>query len=659
MTLYGRMAVVTIAFTLALGVAAGFVVGGVMRDELRAESARRGKLIAADIARDIYSAVMSGDYELARKRLRERVAARRDLLCAWVIDAEGHVFAHSFDGPPPMELDEASSATSSSPDHFLSRRMKSTGPMLVVGCPLAEGRSEHLHVGLDESEALAGAARVRSRVIFASLLVAGFAAIVMLLVAGRMTLPVRRLTEAMRAFGRGEVSELSPPPGSGVEVEQLAEAFNSMTTARRRAEVALHLSEERFSQVFAESPVGIMIFDEAGGIIEANPASLRIFGIGDIADLADADMVELFQLLDDQRDRVLAGELLRCEIEVDFGTSPLPATSRRGDRAFLQVTIGPLIHADDGRPASFLAQVQDVTEEVRVLEDLQQARERAEQYLDVAGVMLLALDRDGTVALINRWGCEILGRPEEEILGRRWVDEFVPARLRDEVREFFNQIIAGEHGEMSVGENPVLCADGSERLISWRNAVLRDARGEITGTLSSGEDVTEHHRAEEELRRSEELFRTLVESMGDGLIMMDTEGRMTYANRATREILGYDDDNIADIKVTDFLDEENLAVFTEQWERRMRDRATSTYELRVRAASSRMVPLLVTATPLLDAQGEVIGSLAVLKDITDHAQAVQALRESEQRYRALADALPQIIFEADVNGRLTFTNRYA
>ena len=67
---------------------------------------------------------------------------------------------------------------------------------------------------------------------------------------------------------------------------------------------------------------------------------------------------------------------------------------------------------------------------------------RAQHYLDIAGTMLLALDARGTVTMINRKGCEILGRPEEEILGKNWFDNFLHASVREDIRRMFPKYLA-------------------------------------------------------------------------------------------------------------------------------------------------------------------------------------------------------------------------
>jgi len=112
---------------------------------------------------------------------------------------------------------------------------------------------------------------------------------------------------------------------------------------------------------------------------------------------------------------------------------------------------------------------------------------RARQYLDTAGVMMIALDVGGDVVLVNRKGCEILGYEEGEILGKNWFAHFVPDRIRDQVRQAFKSVFAGQPGAGEYVENVVLCRSAAERLIAWHSVLLHDPSGATVHVLCSGE----------------------------------------------------------------------------------------------------------------------------------------------------------------------------
>ncbi len=130
---------------------------------------------------------------------------------------------------------------------------------------------------------------------------------------------------------------------------------------------------------------------------------------------------------------------------------------------------------------------------------LEETRNRARQYLDIAGVILVAIDTGQRVTLINQKGCEVLQSTSGEIIGKDWFQTFVPEDIRRDVLQTFRRLMAGQLEPVEYFENPVLTQGGQERLIAWHNVLLRDGEGHITGTLSSGTDITEQRRAEKQI----------------------------------------------------------------------------------------------------------------------------------------------------------------
>jgi PAS domain S-box-containing protein len=135
-------------------------------------------------------------------------------------------------------------------------------------------------------------------------------------------------------------------------------------------------------------------------------------------------------------------------------------------------------------------------------ESLRKEKDTAKTYLDIIGVMLVAINADQTVSLINKKGCEILGYKENDIVGKNWFDNFIPEKLRVHVKPVFVELITGKFDSIEYYENPVLTKSGQERIVAWHNTVLRDDTGKITGTLSSGEDITQRKQAEDALRNA-------------------------------------------------------------------------------------------------------------------------------------------------------------
>lgn len=165
------------------------------------------------------------------------------------------------------------------------------------------------------------------------------------------------------------------------------------------------------------------------------------------------------------------------------------------------------IKDDGGTVTALLATFLDVTERVEAESALRAQRDQMQSYLDIIGVLLVVLNPSGTVRLINRKGCEVLGYSEDGIVDQDWFENFLPPAQRQQVRDVFAKVMQDNADPPEYYENELLTRDGTTRLIAWRNTVLRDEHGKVVAALSSGEDITER-RAAEIARREEHEFAT-------------------------------------------------------------------------------------------------------------------------------------------------------
>ena len=166
-----------------------------------------------------------------------------------------------------------------------------------------------------------------------------------------------------------------------------------------------------------------------------------------------------------------------------------------------------------------------------------QEKDRAQTYVNVAGVMIVALDTEGKVTFINRRGCEILGYEVDEIIGRNWFSDFLPERIHDEVVNVSCLILSGESESVAQYENQVLTKGGGLRTIIWNNVELRDEAGKIIGSLSCGEDITKRKQTEKRLEQAAHEWRTTFDSIPDIISIHDKDNRLLRVNKAMADIL--------------------------------------------------------------------------------------------------------------------------
>jgi PAS domain S-box-containing protein len=178
--------------------------------------------------------------------------------------------------------------------------------------------------------------------------------------------------------------------------------------------------------------------------------------------------------------------------------------SKLRNRVPVNITTSPL-WSRDNEIIGAIENFRDLTKHKGLWGKLREERNKAQQYLNIAGVIIVAINDKGIVTLINKKGCDVLGYREEEIVGKNWFDLCVPETMIRERKDNFKKVMTGEKEEAEDYENLILTKCGEERIIAWHNTTLRDEKGGIIGTLSSGEDITLRKQTEEELIRSEKL----------------------------------------------------------------------------------------------------------------------------------------------------------
>lgn len=292
------------------------------------------------------------------------------------------------------------------------------------------------------------------------------------------------------------------------------------------------------------------------------------------------------------------------------------------------------IYNEEGQVDAVISTARDVTQRKRIEESVRRERDQAQQYLDTAEVLMVALDTAGRITRLNRKGCELLGVEQESVLGHDWFDRFVPQRSRASIREEFLKFIAGEGEPFRRHEGPVLTAAGDERDVEWHNALLKDGADNVVGTLSSGTDVTDRKKIEAAFRRSERKYRELVESVNSVILQTDERGNIKFVNKYGQELFGYAEAELVGRHLTDILHQTSDGAKNE-FVSVTRDllRTPSGYTQTVSeivAKDGRHLWIEWMYTPSFDSQGSFAGVLGAGIDITGRLEAEKALKNVER-----------------------------
>jgi len=327
---------------------------------------------------------------------------------------------------------------------------------------------------------------------------------------------------------------------------------------------------------------------------------------------------------------------------------------RRKDGSIMPVEVRARL-VESGDQSVVLSVVRDISERKKSEAALKAERDRAQGYLDVAAVMLVVMDVDGSIALLNRRGAQILGADVKDLIGKSWIDTCVPEEQRDYVRSVFADFMAGRAELHEYVVNDILTVSGERRTVAWHNALLRDASGKPAGTLSSGEDITERLATERALRESEERFRNIMASMQDIVFTLDTEGRHTGVYGPWVEKSGLTSEFFLAKTARDIFGEEASRVHREANARALRGEFV-VYDWSAETGGQ-VSHYQTSLSPIRDADGVVRGLVGVGRDVTDRRRAELKLSESEEKFRLLFERSLDAIYINTPEGKSIEANQ--
>ncbi|MCG6187938.1 PAS domain S-box protein [Maribellus maritimus] len=128
--------------------------------------------------------------------------------------------------------------------------------------------------------------------------------------------------------------------------------------------------------------------------------------------------------------------------------------------------------------------------------ELNKSKETVEKYLDLAAEIVLSLDIEGKILMINESGEKLLGYEKDELIGENWFSKCVPPKSKEELEKIFEDTLQNNASNNSTFESEIITITGDKKTILWHNTVLTAPSGKITGTLSSGEDISERKKHE-------------------------------------------------------------------------------------------------------------------------------------------------------------------
>lgn len=348
-------------------------------------------------------------------------------------------------------------------------------------------------------------------------------------------------------------------------------------------------------------------------------------------------------------------------------TEVIESKSESGERQVYLEVKTPVYSEIGGEIVGLLGISTDITERKKAEEALLREKDKAQKYLDIAGVFILAINTAGEVTLINQKGCEVLGYQEEEIVGKNWFDNFLPARIRKETKAYSIKLLRGEIEPVEYHENPVLTKSGEKRLIAWHNTLLKDDTGNIIGHLSSGEDITERKELEGEIKVVKERYDRVTDNADEAIFRVEVipgGGKNVYINSAAERIFGYSlDEYLNDPSLSSRMlhpdykqQEQEVLKEISQTKKPVKD-----VTLGWIAKDGRTVIMEYTIIPIYDKDDRLVYFESIGRDITERKKAEEYIQKSNALLSSVINSPDNIIvFALDTDYKyLSFNKAHA
>jgi PAS domain S-box-containing protein len=406
-------------------------------------------------------------------------------------------------------------------------------------------------------------------------------------------------------------------------------------TERKQAEAALRESEQQYRSLFENSVDGILITD--GQVIDANPAACKMFGMTreEICragrGLVENDARLAFALQERERAGRFSGEL---------------TCLRKNGTSFTGEVTSVAFLPKASTPCSFVM-IRDITMRKLALDALSDSENlfRTLSEKSMAGIYVF---QDGVCRFINPNAASYAGYETAEMIGMT-AESLIHPEDRLPARENARKMLRGELG--APYEFRIVTKQGDTRwILETVSPIIYEGKRAILGNSM---DITVFKLAAEALRLSEEKYRRIVDTASEGIWALDGQRLTTFANARMAAMLGYTPGEMIGRPFEAFMFDEDL----DDHAARMQARAQGEhgrYEHRFRKKDGGTLWTIVSARALTDEEGRFAGSFGMFTDITERKRAEEALRDSEEEFRLLAEHATDMISRLRPDGTFLY-----
>lgn len=321
---------------------------------------------------------------------------------------------------------------------------------------------------------------------------------------------------------------------------------------------------------------------------------------------------------------------------------------RRSDGTYLHMLDrGYIMRNSDNIAYRMIGSMVDMTPVYEVQNKVIESENRMRTILDTDPECIQLIDAQCIMQDINKAGLEMIEAESAEKVAGLQVLGLVGEEQRVEFAGLIREAFAGNNGRLEYG---MITLKGKKRWCEANIVPFRNADNGVISALAVTRDITEKKKAELELARNEEKYRTLVEQASDGIFILNQQGRFLTVNNSCTRISGYSEEELTNMTIYDVSVQDDLAKTPPKFAELLKGKATTT-ERKLRKKGGGVIDIEITAKQL--SEGNI---LVFARDITERKKAEEALKQNEEKYRTLVEQAVDAIALYDATGKILDVN---
>ncbi|MDR3628487.1 MAG: PAS domain S-box protein, partial [Ignavibacteriaceae bacterium] len=418
-------------------------------------------------------------------------------------------------------------------------------------------------------------------------------------------------------------------------------------TELQMTENNLRNSEERIKMLFDNLLLGVFQVDVKGHIILANSSFVNLLGYNSYKDVLGG---RVKYSNTNEKEEIFA-QLKKNNFVREYETVWI-----KKDGSKIKVKLSASVVRNSSGKIVFIEGVaEDISEKKKYENALIESEERFTTMADTAPVMIWIAGTDKLFFYFNKSWLQFTGGEIINELGNKWMRNIHPEDMKLFLNSYASSFDSRTDFEIVFR---LKRHDEKYRWILTRGIPRFLPDGSFTGYVGTAIDITDRKNAEDTLKESEELYKGVVQSLTEGLIITDISNKILFANVRMAEITGYSVDEMVgyyDYKL--FFEPYQWNAVLEKNKRRFSG-AEDRLEIKMHKKNGDEFWALINDSPYKDSKGKIIGSINTISDISKRKLAEKALRESEEKYRSVVQNVREVIFKTDQAGIITFLNPY-